>query len=1052
METKKMHRRLMTPLFMLLPLAATTLVGCNYDSSYTEPVAQSNSPITYKTDRTEWPAITSKIALDEQIETKVQVLVDSMTLAEKIGQMTQPEIKQATPEDVITYHLGSVLNGGGSWPNNDKQASLSDWVTLADDYWVASMNGDDGYEAIPLIWGTDAVHGHSNVYGATIFPHNIGLGAGNDTDLIRRIGAATAAEVAATGVDWTFAPTLAVVRDDRWGRTYEGYSENPEIVFNFGGAMVEGLQGEFTQANVVATAKHYIGDGGTELGADQGNNSSTEEQMINIHAQGYYSALQAGAQTVMASFNSWQGSKLHGHEYLLTTVLKEKMGFDGFVISDWDGIGQVDGCDNSSCAQAINAGVDMIMVPNDWKAFITNTIAQVKAGEISAQRIDDAVTRILRVKMRAGMFSHPRPSERQLAGDSTVLASTAHRAIAREAVRKSLVLLKNKKVAEKSVLPLNPASKILVTGVSADSMELQTGGWTLSWQGTGNTNDEFPNGNTILDGIRAAVSAAGGTVDYSADGSLADDVSYDVIIVALGETPYAEGQGDISKFRTLGFDTLPKSIGYEVLNTVSANVSMTPIVTLYVGGRPLWMNKQLNKSDVFIAAWLPGSEGSGVADVLFGDYPFVGKLSYSWPATDCQTSLNIGDENYAPLFAYGFGLLTTDQDLLSDSLDEAESSTGCDVPQAGTGTTNTPLPVFENGDNASGFIAKVGSGSNWDQDISIDPNETTISDGAVLNVNIVNGESQYSALDVTWELGGGQLYFQTSDGLGADRSDYLNSNTSLMFNVKVNTPATADQVVSLQTHCVYPCVSPLDITSLLSSFTDSDWHEVSIPLQCFTDLDITNVNVPFLIYAEDPLAISLENIRWMPDTADAEPNCDAFGAQADVIDASEVVIFDDAMSAGYSLTNYQNDTGAIIDDGTGNMIFSATLNPESNVAFHKDGLPADLSAYDVTTAKLQFDVYFSAIEAGSDVIVKMATDWPNLSDISLFADLIGGTPTLDTWVAVEVPIQTLIASENRFSPGSSMDISSIVDILVLETTGSVEGSTSIYVDNIRLTK
>lgn len=1052
MKSKKMQWKVTTPLFILLPLAVAILAGCNDEIGSTPDIVPApDQGVTYRTDRTEWPAITSKIALDVNIEADIEALVDSMTLAEKVGQMTQPEIKQVTAEDVITYHLGSVLNGGGSWPNNEKTSPLQDWLKLADAYWDASMSDEDGFVAIPLIWGTDAVHGHSNVYGATIFPHNIGLGAGNDSDLIRRIGKATAAEVAATGVDWTFAPTLAVVRDDRWGRTYEGYSEDPEIVFNFGAAMVEGLQGELTQANVVATAKHYIGDGGTELGKDQGNNTSTEEQLINIHAQGYYSSLQAGAQTVMASFNSWQGSKLHGDEYLLTTVLKEKMGFDGFVISDWDGIGQVEGCDNASCAQAINAGVDMIMVPNDWKAFIVNTISQVEAGEISEERINDAVTRILRVKMRAGMFRHPKPSERELAGDNTVLASAEHRAIAREAVRKSLVLLKNKLVSENAILPLNPTSKILVTGLSADSMELQTGGWTLSWQGTGNANDEFPNGSTILDGIEAVVSAAGGTVDYSEDGSLAGD-SYDVIIVAVGEKPYAEGQGDISKFSTLGFDSLPKSIGDDVLTTVHDNVSDTPIVTLYVGGRPLWMNKELNKSDAFVAAWLPGSEGAGVADVLFGEHPFVGKLSFSWPATDCQTSLNVGDEDYAPLFAYGYGLVTTDLDLLSNALDETESSKGCDAPETGTGTTNTPLPLFENGANASNHLAKVGSGTNWSQNISIDPNETTVSDGGALTVNIVNGESlQYSALDVTW-ASPGQIYLQTSDEQGIDRSDYVNSNTSLVFNVKVNTVPTADQAVSLGLHCVHPCTAEVDITSLLGSFTDSAWHEVSIPLQCFEGFDFTNVNTPFLIFADAPLAVSLENIRWMPETADAEPNCDAFGAQVDVIDAAEVVIFDDAMSDGYSLTNYQNATGAIIDDGTGDMVFSATLNPGSNVAFHKDGLPADLSAYDVATAKLQFDVYFSAIETSSDVLVKMATDWPNLSDISLFADLIGNTPALNTWIAVEVDIQELIVRENRFVPGASMDLSKVVDMLVLETTGSTADQTMIRVDNVRLTK
>lgn len=1043
----------LTRTLMLAPLVVV-LAGCDLlpssddDAAVETPVAGVETPVAgveFSTLRTDWPAITSKIAIDDAMEAEIASLLVGMSLAEKIGQMTQPEIKNITAGDVTEYHLGSVLNGGGSWPGNIKEAPLSAWLALADTYWDESMDATDGNAAIPLIWGTDAVHGHSNVYGATQFPHNIGLGAANDPDLIRRIGAATAEEVAATGIDWTFAPTLAVVRDDRWGRTYEGYSEDPEIVFNFAGAMVDGLQGEFTQSNVVATAKHYIGDGGTELGADQGNNSASEADMINIHGQGYYSALEAGVQTVMASFNSWNDAKLHGDEFLLNQVLKTKMGFDGFVVSDWDGIGQVTGCTNSSCAQAINAGVDMIMVPKEWKAFITNTIAQVDDGTITEARINDAVTRILRVKMRAGMFEHPKPSLRALAGNADMVGSAAHRAIAREAVRKSLVLLKN----SGSILPLSAAANILVVGEAANSMELQTGGWTLGWQGTGNSNDDFPNGATIYAGLEAAVTAAGGTIAYSSDGSIADD-TYDVVIVALGETPYAEGQGDISKFQTLEFSTLPKSQGDDALTTVAANVTNTPILTLYVGGRPLWMNKEINQSDAFVAAWLPGSEGAGVADVLFGDFEFTGKLSFSWPATDCQVSVNRNDSE-TPLFAYGFGLTTTDVDTLSSTLAVAVSDSGCDAPTSGTGTTNTPIGIFENGANVNNHLMRVGSGGIWNQDINMDPNVTTTSDGGAITVDVVNGASiQYGAFDVTW-AGAGQIYAQTADEAGIDRSDYVNSATSLKFKMKVNTAPTPGQSVKLQIHCVHPCVAEIEIFDLVTSVADGGWHEISIPLQCFIDsgLDYTKVNTPFLMFAEAPLAISLESIRWEPNTAGDTPDCSAFAPQQDIIDEPNHLIFDDALSTGYSFGNYNNGSGAIADDGTGtNNAFTAELTLGTNVAFKKDGLPADLSAY-LATGKLEFEVFFTAIGADAEVMVKMATNWPELGDVDLFSTLLGFTPVVNTWYAVEVPIAMLIANGNRFAPGSALDIVNVTDILVLE---ALTAPSTIYVDNVRLTK
>ena len=335
-----------------------------------------------------WPRLTSAIAPDAALEARVREIVGKMTLAQKIGQMTQAEIKSVTPDDVRTYYLGSVLNGGGSWPHNDKHAHAADWLKLADAFYGASMATDMAVK-VPMIWGTDAVHGHNNVYGATMFPHNIGLGAARDPELVQAIGAATGKAVRATGIAWVFGPTVAVVRDDRWGRTYESFSEDPQLVKRLAGPYVTGLQGALKgDANVIASIKHYMGDGGTEFGVNTGVAKVSERDMMNIHAQGYYAGIEAGAQTVMASFNSWNEvaaghdyGKVHGSRAMLTDILKDKMGFDGFVVTDWNGIGEVPGCRNDACAQAINAGVDMVMVPNDWKAFIANTVkAQVDAN------------------------------------------------------------------------------------------------------------------------------------------------------------------------------------------------------------------------------------------------------------------------------------------------------------------------------------------------------------------------------------------------------------------------------------------------------------------------------------------------------------------------------------------------------------------------------------------------------------------------------------------------------------------------------------------------
>lgn len=632
-----------------------------------------------------WPAIVSPVPRDPRIEARITGLLSKLTLEQKVAQMIQAEIRSATPDDFRKYRLGSVLNGGGAFPGGQKHAAVSQWVALADQYYDASMDTSGGAPAIPVIWGTDAVHGHDNVFGATVFPHNVGLGAAHDPDLIQRIGEVTAREVAATGIDWDFAPTLAVVRDSRWGRSYEGYSDRPDIVRAYAGRMVQGLQGlagtpSFLDAyHVLATAKHYIGDGGTQNGIDRGNNVSSERALLAIHGQGYVSALKAGVQTVMVSYNSWRGIKMHGQRYLLTDVLKGRMGFDGIVVSDWDGIDEVQGCSKDHCAQAINAGIDMIMVPDQWLAFLHNTVAQVRAGDIPLSRIDDAVTRILRVKLRAGLFEKGRPSSRPLANRAAEIGAPEHRAVAREAVRKSLVLLKN----DKCLLPLSPHANILVAGESADDIGKQTGGWSLTWQGTGNTNADFPGATSIFEGIRAAVTAAGGTATLSVDGSFRSRP--DVAIVVFGESPYAEWLGDLKSLAYRGpgvegreaamprpppevsalADTPPAApraveadhagVPPELALLKRLRQAGIPLVAVFVTGRVRLVAPEIDAADAFAVAWLPGTEGAGVADVLIAkpsgevNFPFTGRLSYAWPALDPGS-------NARPLFPYGYGL------------------------------------------------------------------------------------------------------------------------------------------------------------------------------------------------------------------------------------------------------------------------------------------------------------------------------------------------------------------------------------------------------------
>jgi beta-glucosidase len=636
-----------------------------------------------------WPAVSSAVLKEPRIEARIADLLQHLTLEQKVAQMVQADIRYVTPEDVKKYRLGAVLNGGGAFPGDDKHATVAAWIALADRFYDASMDTSAGAPAIPVIWGTDAVHGHNNVLGATLFPHNIGLGAAHDPELIERIGEATAIEVAATGIDWTFAPTLAVVRDNRWGRAYEGYSQQPELVRAYAVSIVQGLQGRagtpaFLDAgHIVATAKHFIGDGGTNQGIDRGDNRASEQELLSIHGQGYLAAIQAGVQTVMVSYNSWQGIKMHGQHHLITEVLKGRMGFDGLVVSDWDAIDEVQSCSKDHCAQAVNAGVDLFMVPELWRAFIDNTVAQVRNGDIPQARIDDAVTRILRVKLRAGLLEKGRPSSRPPADRRALVGAPEHRAVAREAVRKSLVLLKN----DGNLLPLRPQTKVMVCGDGADNIGKQAGGWTLTWQGTGNSNADFPGATSIYDGIRAAVSAAGGTATLSADGSYR--TKPDVAIVVFGENPYAEWHGDIRSVNYRAADTrseidalrpapespardgwseprvkAPAQSGPEpdLALLMRLRQSHIPVVAVFLTGRPRGVTPEFDASNAFVVAWLPGTEGQGIADVLFRrktgevNFDFTGKLSFSWPRGDANGGSRGGERDDAPAFPFGFGL------------------------------------------------------------------------------------------------------------------------------------------------------------------------------------------------------------------------------------------------------------------------------------------------------------------------------------------------------------------------------------------------------------
>lgn len=800
-----------------------------------------------------WPALKPPIPRDAGLEARIRALLAKMSVEEKVGQIVQADINSATPEDVRKYHIGSVLAGGNSEPGGVSEpggnyaAPPREWLEIADKFYAASMDDSDGKVAVPILFGIDAVHGHNNLIGATLFPHNIGLGATRNPELIRRIGAATAAEVRSTGMEWTFAPTLTVPRDDRWGRTYEGYSEDPGLVASYAAAAIEGLQGKLGSkqfldgAHVIASAKHFLADGGTFEGRDQGDARIGERELRDIHGAGYPPALKAGAQTVMASFSSWNGAKMHGNRALLTDVLKGRMGFDGFVVGDWNAHGQLPGCANDNCAAAFNAGVDMLMAPDSWRGYYDNALKQVASGEISMARLDDAVTRILRVKLRLGLFEAGAPSKRPLGGKFELLGSPEHRAIARQAVRESLVLLKN----DGGVLPIAPNSRVLVLGDGADNVAKQSGGWTLNWQGTGLKPSDFPHAQSIWAGLREQIQAAGGSAELAVDGKYANKP--DVAIFVFGEDPYAEFQGDlrIASFRG------SRNPELETIKRLKAEG--VPVVSVFLSGRPLWTNREINASDAFVAAWLPGSEGGGVADVLLRKadgkiaHDFKGKLPYSWPRTAVQVA-NVGDKDYSPQFAFGYGL------------DYAKGGKVGVLPE------DPGTPDLDQ--RAMSFLARGALPRGWRLRVESQGKRSDAAkpplasaDGA-LSVTAVDYKAQEDAWRAEWKA-------QARMDLVADTPVELvretNGDVQLLISLKAEAVGAGEAYLTAQ--CGPKCEARLPFGDILRGLPRGQWQRIGVPLKCVRTAggDMGKLESPFGLQAPKGTVLVLHEVAYGTD-------------------------------------------------------------------------------------------------------------------------------------------------------------------------------------------
>jgi beta-glucosidase len=783
----------------------------------------------------QWPRAASPLLADPRIDARVHTLMSKMSVEDKVGQMIQADIKYVTPDDVREYRLGSVLAGGNSKPPGHPYPVARDWQALSDAFYRASMDTSGGRLAIPVLFGIDAVHGHNNLVGSTLFPQNVGLGATRDPSLIRDIGEVTARELRASGIGWTFAPTLTVPQDVRWGRSYEGYSQNPALVAQYAPAVVGGLEGVpgtpgfLDASHVIATAKHFLGDGGTHDGKDQGDARIGEATLRDVHGAGYPPAIKAGVQVVMVSFSSWNGTKMVGNKALVTDVLKRRMGFDGIVLGDWNSHGQVPGCTNEDCAVAYNAGLDMLEAPDSWKGLYRHTLAEVKAGVIPMSRVDDAVTRILRVKMRLGMFEAGLPSTNPLAVKADdIVGSPVHRDVARRAVRESLVLLKN----NGPVLPIDPRKHILVAGDGADNISKQNGGWTLSWQGTGMTNANFPGATSVWAGLQAQVKAAGGTAELSIEGDYTRKP--DIAIVVVGEDPYAEFQGDRPNLayrpgNDHDLELIRKLRGQGV-----------PVVAVFLTGRPLWVNREINASDAFVVAWLPGSEGAGIADVLLRSHDgrpaqdFHGKLSYAWPASAAKAPTETGAGSGVTQFPYGFGLSYS-----------AHRNTGVLPEDPGMVLSAEQAGIyFARGKPSLNFAMRLVDANGVAMNVVATPAATP--DGS-LRIGALDYKAQEDARAISWSGTGpraASLELVAPASLDIERE--TNGDVLLVTTLKADGVSNGD-TSSIGVGCGPGCAGRVLIGPQLAALPGGQWLRVGIPLKCFRDAgaDMSRIDRPF---------------------------------------------------------------------------------------------------------------------------------------------------------------------------------------------------------------
>lgn len=849
------------------PIHLALALGCTLGLA---TLAQGASPQPPTIHPEQWPARRHVAPLDPKIESFVDGLLKSMTLEEKVGQLVQADIDSVKPEDLLAYPLGSILAGGNAAPHGNVRASAGDWLALTDAFFRASLDhATAAHPAIPVIFGIDAVHGNARIPGATVFPHNVGLGAAHDPVLIEKIGRVTAEEVAAIGVDWTFAPTVAVVRDVRWGRSYESYSEDPHIVASYSRAMVTGLQGKpgtpefMAPGHTLVSVKHFVGDGGTLDGRDQFDNLADEATLRDVHGAGYPPALDAGALIVMASYNSWQGTKMHGNHALLTDVLKGRWAFPGFIVGDWNAQEEIPGCTKLSCPGALNAGLDMYMAPDSWKQVYASLLQQARTGQVSASRVDDAVRRVLRVKATAGLFGKAAPAKRADVG-AQHLGTAAHRAIARQAVRESLVLLKN----NGHLLPLDPHAHVLVAGAGADDIGMQSGGWTIDWQGDHNTAADFPGGTSIYAGTRALVAQAGGQAVLSRDGSYS--AKPDAAIVVFGETPYAEFQGDRENLDFSALDPQPLAL----LRRLHA--AGIPVISVFLSGRPLWVNPEINASDAFVAAWLPGSEGGGVADLLFNvpsGFPtpeFRGRLAFSWPATAMPVRFGSHGSVSGAQFPRGYGLSlaasTAVPALPEDPQVSPDHAVGTSLFSAGHVTA--PRSIYVTDRSAEVRLT-----------MQSQPSPT----GAV-SAQLAKG-----AVLARWS-GAGWGEFRIG-GRAADLGPLAAQGMALRLHLRVDVPPTRAVKLAMLCEAPYgaaqaaPAGVPapdwrqcgvsggamVEIGTQLAALKVGDWQWLEVPLACIAGpgAQLTRVSAPLALETEGQLALAIDEVRFAPTGAPA---------------------------------------------------------------------------------------------------------------------------------------------------------------------------------------